>query len=458
VKIFVSYPTEHRSLADRLAVGLRQAGHEVFFDRDQLPAGEGFHAEIRRFIEKADLFVFLLSPASVEPTSYARTELGFARQRFPDPSGRVLPVMVEPVPIADVPAYLSAVTILQPQGDQVAEALAQVSQLTRLLRRRRRVRIGLASGLSTVLALAVVFRPHAAATTLITGTVIDVTTDEPVEGAEVTLNRDGRPLASDTSDKSGKFSLPFTGARLLMAAGHPTDQRQPVFKIVAKHANFATDTEDLAGAPGQQGWSRDLRLLPAQLSRCSLLNHTIVVGHFSPPSGKPTDLASRIRRNLDEDLKFLQQENGLRAGKLPVVRTCDDAAPPSAQQNDGFARALNADALLIGDARGKAAPYTLNLTVADRFGLFPPHGRESVTTVRDLDDPLTAHLDPDLRKAILTAVVVGYERADQFAECVDATNAAHKILASDLPPAIADAGQRCQSHLPQQAFLKEHRP
>ena len=36
MRIFVSYASEHRQIADRLALGLRGEGHVAFLDRDQL--------------------------------------------------------------------------------------------------------------------------------------------------------------------------------------------------------------------------------------------------------------------------------------------------------------------------------------------------------------------------------------------------------------------------------------
>ena len=136
MQIFISYAREEHSTADRIAVGLRQEGHEVFFDRDQLPSAEGFDAQIRKAIGKSGLFLFLISPDSVSASSYALTELGFARQRWPNPNRRVLPVIVSPTPMDHIPAYLRAVTILEPKGNLVAEVLARVSSLSG--RRRRK--------------------------------------------------------------------------------------------------------------------------------------------------------------------------------------------------------------------------------------------------------------------------------------------------------------------------------
>mgnify|MGYP002130733995 CR=1 FL=1 len=47
MKIFLSYASVDRDLAEQICLALQESGHEVFFDRDDLPAGEAFHAAIR---------------------------------------------------------------------------------------------------------------------------------------------------------------------------------------------------------------------------------------------------------------------------------------------------------------------------------------------------------------------------------------------------------------------------
>jgi hypothetical protein len=137
MKVFITYASEERPTADELAVRLRTEGHTVFLDKDNLPEGEGYDAQIRAAVATCDLYLFLVSPRSVAPGRYTLTELKFAREQFPNPRGRVLPVMLDPTPFSDIPAYLSAVTVLQPQGNLVAETVAEVGEM---LHRRARAR------------------------------------------------------------------------------------------------------------------------------------------------------------------------------------------------------------------------------------------------------------------------------------------------------------------------------
>ncbi len=139
LNIIVSYPSVHRSIAERVKLALEAEGHDVFFDRDDLPSGEAYHQAIRKAIDAADLFVFLISPEAVAPGSYTLAELRHAERRWPRAAGRVLPVLVAPTPRANIPPYLLSVTLLEAQGDLVAETVARVAEIASPRRRARRM-------------------------------------------------------------------------------------------------------------------------------------------------------------------------------------------------------------------------------------------------------------------------------------------------------------------------------
>lgn len=131
MKIFLSYASEQNELAKEIALALRAENHTVFFDRSSLVSGEPYNAEIRRGIEGSQLFVFLISPDSVAEGRYTLTELEFAERKWPRPWGYVLSVMVMSTPKADIPPYLRAGTILQPQGNIPATVAAEVHRMPR---------------------------------------------------------------------------------------------------------------------------------------------------------------------------------------------------------------------------------------------------------------------------------------------------------------------------------------
>jgi hypothetical protein len=145
MRVFLSYAVEHRAVADSIALRLRQEGHSVFFDRDELPAAEGFDDRIRKGLRRSDLLVFLISPESVATGAYAMTEMELARERWPNPSRRILPVVVTPTSYDQIPSYLKSVTVLEPKGNVEADVASAVERLARMPRRRR-IAAGLAAG------------------------------------------------------------------------------------------------------------------------------------------------------------------------------------------------------------------------------------------------------------------------------------------------------------------------
>lgn len=125
MRIFISYASEDHETADKIFLSLVKR-HKVFFDHTGLKGGDDFDDKIREEVKKCDLFIFLISPNSIVKSSYALTELMFAREKWSHPEGHVLPVMISETNFETVPAYLKAVTILEPEGNLAAEVRARV--------------------------------------------------------------------------------------------------------------------------------------------------------------------------------------------------------------------------------------------------------------------------------------------------------------------------------------------
>jgi hypothetical protein len=131
LKIFLSYASQDQAIAEAVAFLLRSRQYEVFLDRDDLPPGESYDQRIERAVDDSEIFIFLISPDSVAEGRYTLTELNFARRRWPDVNGRVLPVIARKTPLEQVPSYLKAVTILEPAGNIAAETSAAVDEMRR---------------------------------------------------------------------------------------------------------------------------------------------------------------------------------------------------------------------------------------------------------------------------------------------------------------------------------------
>ncbi|HET7199995.1 MAG TPA: toll/interleukin-1 receptor domain-containing protein, partial [Burkholderiales bacterium] len=138
--IFLSYSSDQAETAARIELSLKEDGHAVFRDRTSLPPGESFDAQIRQAVAASDLFVFLITRNSVSAGHYTLTELKFAQEKWGNPSGHVLPVVLEAVPSEAIPAFLRAVTILKPIGNVTAEVAGEVARMSSPWRRTLRPR------------------------------------------------------------------------------------------------------------------------------------------------------------------------------------------------------------------------------------------------------------------------------------------------------------------------------
>lgn len=127
--VFLSYASEDRQLAEQIQLSLIGDGHTVFFDQESLPAGGDYQKRIRDAVKVSDCFVFLISPDSVAPRSFALTELGYARELWPHPKERVIPVLLRNINWDTIPNYLKAVTILEPKGNLAAEIVSAIAKL-----------------------------------------------------------------------------------------------------------------------------------------------------------------------------------------------------------------------------------------------------------------------------------------------------------------------------------------
>jgi formylglycine-generating enzyme required for sulfatase activity len=149
MQIFLSYPSEDRPVAESINLALRDQGHDVFFDREDLPPGEEFHDRIRHAIERSDLLIFLLGPEALDAGSYTLNEIDIAEKSCPRPSGRVLPVLLRPVALDRIPPFLKSVTLLQTDGSVPAAVADAVYRIAR--KRGRRRTIAAAGGVTAAL-------------------------------------------------------------------------------------------------------------------------------------------------------------------------------------------------------------------------------------------------------------------------------------------------------------------
>jgi len=128
-RIFLSYSSEDRPIAESIAQALRNARHKVFFDKSSLPAGSDYNDQIRRAVTAADKFIFLATRAGLARGKYTLTELEYAQKKWPSPVGRVYPIVLDAeLDPSALPVYLRSVHGLVIAGNAPAEVVSLIEQ------------------------------------------------------------------------------------------------------------------------------------------------------------------------------------------------------------------------------------------------------------------------------------------------------------------------------------------
>lgn len=284
------------------------------------------------------------------------------------------------------------------------------------------------------------------ATIIVAGAVNDSSTGTPIAGADVIIRSGATDLASVVSDAEGVFQLPFN------VAVRPEAQN---LALLVRKDSFVSSSSLIVVTNGKAN-PNSLRILlvPQAVSDCIRTgSRSVVVGYFRPPASSTVDpdIAARVAEALDFDLTFrLQQQNALKLATRPQIIACGGAKPRAVADYAGFARTLKADAFLVGSVNDMAlTKVKVEMSVIDGYGILPAPLRASSREV-NLDDPSLARLDASAHAAILTAVAGGYEHSRKFAECVDVTSAAARILGTvgTLPPDLQTVRSRCEQKLP----------
>lgn len=125
--VFIAHSSGDKDRAADIAAILSPE-YQVFFDDASLEPSQRHHDAIRDAVGACDRFLFLASAASVGEGAYALTELGYAQQRWPDPSGRVLPVLLERR--VQLPPYLRQLPRFRAKGNEPAEVLDALRKMT----------------------------------------------------------------------------------------------------------------------------------------------------------------------------------------------------------------------------------------------------------------------------------------------------------------------------------------
>ena len=177
MRLFISYPSECRSEVEPVVLALRNRGHKVFFDRDDLPPGQEYDDQIETAIRSCTAMVVFITPNSFAAGRYQASELEVARRRWPSAHRHVLPVSLAGTNLDVIPPYLKSVTILEPAGNLAAEVSRAVAGLSRWNWKRLSALVGviMVAGLTFTVALLVApsSKPPKEVTEQMANTVVD---------------------------------------------------------------------------------------------------------------------------------------------------------------------------------------------------------------------------------------------------------------------------------------------
>lgn len=135
--LFLCHASEDKPKVEPIHLALVKAGHSVFYDDRSLHPGGDYQQRIYEAIEECVLFIFIASKASLRPGKFTLSELDLAQRRWPDPTNRVLPVVIEQLDLSELPSYLTAVTVLQVRGNAAVEVRTAVDRLLAEPRKRK---------------------------------------------------------------------------------------------------------------------------------------------------------------------------------------------------------------------------------------------------------------------------------------------------------------------------------
>lgn len=138
--VFLSYASENRAAVEKLKAALEQAGVDVFFDREQLQAGNEWEGKLRRNIHQCALFVPVVSQQTLTlERRFFRIEWNLALEEsqmasFSSDDAFLLPVVIDGTAISHpaLPAKFGAVqATLLPGGEPTPDFVERVKQLYR---------------------------------------------------------------------------------------------------------------------------------------------------------------------------------------------------------------------------------------------------------------------------------------------------------------------------------------
>ncbi len=102
-RIFLSHSSKDKPLADRLVHDLRQAGHDVWYDSDDIHVGDTILEKIEQGLAKCDVMIVILSPAAVQSWMVRQELIFFQNEERRRGRNVILPLLYQD---CEIPRWL----------------------------------------------------------------------------------------------------------------------------------------------------------------------------------------------------------------------------------------------------------------------------------------------------------------------------------------------------------------
>ena len=105
-KVFLSHQKEDKEFVEALGVNLRKNGIDVFFDKWDIQPGDSIPKEIEDALAECNLFLYVMSPASVKSKWVQEEYHAFLYRKINEHSLRIIPILHRP---CTPPAFIAPI-------------------------------------------------------------------------------------------------------------------------------------------------------------------------------------------------------------------------------------------------------------------------------------------------------------------------------------------------------------
>lgn len=151
MRIFVSHPSRHETIAVEIAEAIRAVGIEVFLDKDSIPKGESWREALMSALRKGNAYIIVFDAEAYGDRGYFYREVEEIIRSAHERGTEVVPVLVPGTQLTDLPPALSErqVVAIEPQsGGAWKQIVVEVCMRWRQRRRARSLTLAAVAGVA----------------------------------------------------------------------------------------------------------------------------------------------------------------------------------------------------------------------------------------------------------------------------------------------------------------------